>query len=528
MLGIPALRVNRQATRLALRDVSEDMPRFLRPLRAEVPLGWRIRPNQAEDVQRFSDISCRLGRTSSGQWLSEHHPCLQAHAAESHGSVDQTPRSLDCHVRGAAQTQGQPPAVVCSGSSLLTTAVITVGTVMAMHPGHMPVGAPAFISPIIHRALRPKAEQGCYPSLFGRETPEAWSRFRGTAFHTRAHLLRPFCHQHVASPDAAEHWEVRRTLTQPEPVLPSFALICPYLLPMLPSSTRQGILSPLGFHGFGGRLMTEVGEMPVKHFDANEYPSIPLDRAIDKTTRLVEVCGSRKVDRQHIAEALGHKNRSGALSRTLASLISYGLVRRWRDAEFVDFFVTPLALKVTAKHDDDHPDSLASAAKHPPVFQLLDDHFSHRVASVPLDEVEGFLRLATDIPKSGVRACATSFVNTRRFLDRQQERRAPNPSGLKSSGSAPPRISNKSANASDEQRSAKPSPVRSTQGIEGNSGTAETPQKLDEWFRYSCDGTTVLVLSNNPVSSKWLRRLEQLVAVHAQFLDEADEPPNRP
>ena len=267
--------------------------------------------------------------------------------------------------------------------------------------------------------------------------------------------------------------------------------------------------------------------MPVKHFDANEYPSIPLDRAIDKTTRIVQVFGSRKVNRQQIAESLGHKTRSGALSRTLASLISYGLLRRWRDAEFVDFFATPLALKVAAR-DDDHADRLTSAAKHPPAFQLLNDHFSHRVAPVPIGEVERFLRVATDIPKSGVLACATSFVNTRRFLDRQQEHRALNPSGLESKLDTPFGTSTKRANALDEQRSAKPPLVRSLQGTEGNLGTTETLQELVEWFRYSCDGTTVLVLSNNPVSSKWLRRLQQLVAVQARFLDEADEPPNPP
>ena len=65
--------LNRQASRLALRDADEDVTRFLGSLRAEVNVRRRIRPDKPKDDNILFDIPSGLWRAILRQNFLVHH-----------------------------------------------------------------------------------------------------------------------------------------------------------------------------------------------------------------------------------------------------------------------------------------------------------------------------------------------------------------------------------------------------------------------------------------------------------------------
>lgn len=160
-----------------------------------------------------------------------------------------------------------------------------------------------------------------------------------------------------------------------------------------------------------------------KRMRSPNYPSMPLDRAIDIIGRMFNDLRTSAVDREVAARSMGYTGVTGHSGKILSNLIQYGLLQKVGKNEVR---VSSRAVEIL------HPDDAASKAKalmdaafEPELFQELRDRFDEGVLSEAA--IRSYL-IKKGFTDAALQSAIRAYVDTYRYVEQCLEYESYGPS----------------------------------------------------------------------------------------------------
>ena len=190
------------------------------------------------------------------------------------------------------------------------------------------------------------------------------------------------------------------------------------------------------------------------------YPSLPLDKAIDRVEDIYDALRDVTIQREDAAQALGYKSLSGAANQTLGALRSYGLLEQVGRGTVKVSERAKAILHPLPGHESERFENLSDAAMAPPVFQKIHNAFGAGVPPKP--GVISVLKRESYKTRAAETAAA-AYIATMEFLATQEG--VEESSNEVDPGDAPGPDGNDPARQQSRQETQPPPPPSETDGL---------------------------------------------------------------
>lgn len=142
------------------------------------------------------------------------------------------------------------------------------------------------------------------------------------------------------------------------------------------------------------------------------YPSIPLDQAIDLIAKLHSKSRTNVIDRESAAKDMGYSGLTGRSLKILGALAQYDLVKSSGKGSLR---VTPVAVDIIhGISDDDRKAALRHAGTAPRLFKSIVDRFTD---GIPSENVIRSYLIQQGYADAALGPAIKAFIETNRYLE---------------------------------------------------------------------------------------------------------------